>query len=100
MESPNEGHRLGSSRLCELAPKSSDSFEFADVAKMIEWELNGIITDDPVPLISMLALPRLPFDRPLLNVYAPTFPMIRGSDFSPATPPDAHAGFANYVNTR
>jgi glycerophosphoryl diester phosphodiesterase len=60
-ESLAEAHRLGLKVVVWSWPeKLGTAFDAQMVAKMIEWGVDGIITDDPGRLISMLAARGLP----------------------------------------
>jgi glycerophosphoryl diester phosphodiesterase len=55
-EALDEAHRLGLKVVVWSWPeKLGTSFDAQLVAKMIDWGVDGIITDDPGRLISMLA---------------------------------------------
>ena len=55
-ETLDEAHRLGLKVVVWTWPEhSGTTFDVALVSKLIEWGVDGIITDDPGLLISMLA---------------------------------------------
>ena len=55
-ETLDEAHRLGLKVVVWTWPEhSGTTFDVALVSKLIDWGVDGIITDDPGMLISMLA---------------------------------------------
>jgi glycerophosphoryl diester phosphodiesterase len=55
-ETLDEAHRLGLKVVVWTWPEhSGTTFDVALVSKLIDWGVDGIITDDPGRLISMLA---------------------------------------------